>query len=407
MIASILISIFGAVKKISSIALSLMATVTLLAQQTNKPGSSYSFQEVNTTQKTGVRDQCRTGTCWSYSTLSFLESELLRMGKGSHDLSEMFVARNAYVEKAITYIRMGGKHQFDEGGEGHDIPFIIQKYGIVPEEVYSGLINGKTRHDHSQMMAVLTPFMEALAKEKPGNFGPEWIKAVEGVLDAYMGKIPETFEYQGKTYTPKSYAESLGLNMNDYAMITSFTHHPYYQTFAIEVPDNWAMQTAWNVPLDEFMSIINNSLASGYSVAWATDVSEKGFSFRDALAIVPLHDSLIKKMGKDDRLFNSAGAEKKGNAFNQPSEEKIITAIERQQAFDNQNTTDDHGMHIVAKYIENQTKTPFYLVKNSWGTDNPAQGYLYASETYLKYKTISILVHKKGVPKSIQKKLGW
>ena len=163
------------------------------AQVTNKPGSAYQFKEINRIEKTEVRDQCRTGTCWSYSTLSFFESELIRMGKGSHDLSEMFVARNAYIEKAKTFVRMGGKHQFDEGGEGHDIPYIIEKYGIVPEAVYSGLVNGKTRHDHSQMMAVLKPVVEAIANEKPGNIGTEWIKAVEGILDAYLGKVPENF----------------------------------------------------------------------------------------------------------------------------------------------------------------------------------------------------------------------
>ena len=266
-----------------------------MAQVTNKPGSQYQFKEIHSIEKTAVRDQCQTGTCWSYSTLSFFESELIKMGKGNHDLSEMFVARNAYIEKAITFVRMGGKHQFDEGGEGHDIPFIIEKYGIVPESVYSGLVNGKTRHNHSQLMSVLKPVVDAIAKEKPGQIGPEWIQAVEGILDAYLGKIPESFEYQGKTYTPQTFAKSLGLNMNDYAMLTSFTHHPYYQPFAIEVPDNWSMQTAWNLPLDELIETVNESLKKGHSVAWATDVSEKGFSFRDALAIVPQHDSLIKK----------------------------------------------------------------------------------------------------------------
>jgi bleomycin hydrolase len=378
-----------------------------MAQVTNKPGSQYQFKEIHSIDKTAVRDQCQTGTCWSYSTLSFFESELIKMGKGNHDLSEMFVARNAYIEKAITFVRMGGKHQFDEGGEGHDIPFIIEKYGIVPESVYTGLVNGKTRHNHSQLMSVLKPVVEAIAKEKPGQIGPEWIEAVEGILDAYLGKIPESFEYQGKTYTPLTFAKSLGLNMNDYAMLTSFTHHPYYQTFAIEVPDNWSMQTAWNLPLDELMATVNESLEKGHSVAWATDVSEKGFSFRDALAIVPQHDSLIKKVGKDDKLFNSAGAEKKGDAFNKPVVEKTIDSKVRQDAFDNQSTTDDHGMHIVAQYLEETSQTPYYLVKNSWGINNPANGYLYASENYLKYKTISILVNKNGVPKNIRKKMGW
>lgn len=377
----------------------------LSAQITNKPDSEYRFDLIHNTDKTAVRDQCRTATCWSFSTLSFFESELLRMGKGTHDLSEMFVARHAYVEKAKTFVRMGGKHQFEEGGEGHDIPFILEKYGIVPESVFSGLTNGKTRHDHSQLLAVLKPVVEAMSKEKPGSLGPEWIEAIEGILDAYLGKIPETFEYKGKSYTPKSFAASLGLNMNDYVMITSFTHHPFYQAFAIEVPDNWAMRTAWNLPLDDMLTVINTSLEKGYSVAWATDVSEKGFSFRDALAIVPTHDSLIQKIGTDDPRYNSAGAEKKGLAFMKPSPEKKIGETERQAAFDNQLTTDDHGMHIVAKYQETNSKTPFYFVKNSWGIENPANGYLFASETYVRYKTISALVHKNGIPSALAKKL--
>lgn len=394
------------VKKFSIIAAFAFIIQTATAQTTNKPSSSYQFEKIHALDKTQIKDQCRTGTCWSYSTLSFLESELIRKGKGNHDLSEMFVARNAYLEKAITYLRMGGKHQFDEGGEGHDIPFIIDKYGIVPDEVYSGLLHGKTRHNHAQLVSVLSSMVKTLNKSKPGELGPEWQDAINGVLDAYLGEIPESFEYRGKTYTPKSFAESLDLDMDDYTVITSFTHHPFYKPFAIEVPDNWAMQTAWNVELDEMMDVISFSLKEGYSVAWATDVSEKGFSFRDALAIVPQHDSLIRKKGKDNRLFNNAGAVKEGNAFNQPSPEKTIDSEIRQKAFDDQETTDDHGMHIVGVYKEKSSGKNFYHVKNSWGTKNPANGYLYASDAYLRYKTICVMVHKNGIPKKLRKKLG-
>jgi len=395
-----------AVKKTSLIAAIAFVASNLTAQITNKPGSQYQFEEITAINKTEIKDQCRTGTCWSYSTLSFLESELIREGKGDHDLSEMFVARNAYLEKAITYLRMNGKHQFDEGGEGHDIPFIIEKYGIVPEEVYTGLLHGKKRHNHAQLVSVLSSMVGSLKSTKEGELGPEWKDAINGVLDAYLGAIPESFEYRGKTYTPKSFAASLELDMDDYAVVTSFTHHPFYKPFAIEVPDNWAMQTALNVTLDEMMEVIQYSLKKGYSVAWATDVSEKGFSFRNALAIVPQHDSMIREKGKDNRLFNNAGSEKVGNAFNQPYPEKTITQELRQASFDNQTTTDDHGMHIVGMYKESKTSTPFYHVKNSWGTKNPAKGYLFASDSYLRYKTICVMVNKKGIPKSIQKKLG-
>ncbi len=374
-----------------------------LAQTTNKEGSNYKFEKVHAVDKTNIKDQCRTGTCWSYSTLSMLESELIRKGKGDVDLSEMFIARMAYIEKALTYVRMNGKHQFDQGGEGHDIPYIIAKYGIVPESVYTGLVNGQKRHNHSELMSVLKPVVDAIAAKKPGTIGTEWIDAVNGILDAYLGRVPESFEYKGKTYTPQSFAKSLDLNMSDYVVLTSFIHHPYYSSFALEIPDNWSMQTAINVPLDELTSTVNNSLKKGISVAWATDVSEKGFAYRDGLAIW-VADSLITKKGEDDRHFNNAGAEKHGSVFYNPTEEMEVTVSERQAQFNSQKTTDDHGMHIVGLYKE-ANGTPFYQVKNSWGDSNEMGGYLFASENYFKMKTISIMLHKDGLTKDLKKKL--
>ncbi len=374
-----------------------------IAQTTNKEGSNYKFEKIHAVDKTNIKDQCRTGTCWSYSTLSMLESELIRNGKGDVDLSEMFIARMAYVDKAITYVRMNGRHQFDQGGEGHDIPYIIAKYGIVPESVYTGLVNGQKRHNHSELMSVLKPVVDAIAAKKPGTIGMEWIDAVNGILDAYLGKVPESFEYKGKTYTPQSFAKSLDLNMSDYVVLTSFTHHPYYSSFALEIPDNWSMQTAINVPLDELTSTVNNSLNKGISVAWATDVSEKGFAYRDGLAIW-VADSLITKKGEDDRHFNNAGAEKHGSVFYNPTEEMEVTVSERQAQFNSQRTTDDHGMHIVGLYKE-ANGTPFYQVKNSWGDSNEMGGYLFASENYFKMKTISIMLHKDGLSKDLRKKL--
>ena len=374
-----------------------------IAQTTNKEGSNYKFEKVHAVDNTNIKDQCRTGTCWSYSTLSMLESELIRNGKGDVDLSEMFIARMAYVDKAITYVRMNGKHQFDQGGEGHDIPYIIAKYGIVPESVYTGLVNGQKRHNHSELMSVLKPVVDAIAAKKPGTIGTEWIDAVNGILDAYLGKVPESFEYKGKTYTPQSFAKSLDLNMSDYVVLTSFTHHPYYSSFALEIPDNWSMQTAINIPLDELTYTVNNSLKKGISVAWATDVSEKGFAYRDGLAIW-VADSLITKKGEDDRHFNNAGAEKHGSVFYNPTEEMEVTVNERQAQFNSQRTTDDHGMHIVGLYKE-ANGTPFYQVKNSWGDSNEMGGYLFASENYFKMKTISIMLHKDGLSKELKKKL--
>ncbi len=370
----------------------------------NKAQSAYSFSPTAKLACLPVEDQCRTSTCWSYSTLSMLESELIRLGNGQHNLSQMYVARWAYVEKAKMYLRMNGKHNFEQGGEGHDIPSIIKKYGIVPEEVYTGLKNGATKHDHAEMIAVLKGYMEALVKREPGTYSTDWIKGLEGILDAYLGPVPSLFTYQGKSYTPTSFANSLGLNMDDYVALTSFTHHLPYEHFPIEVQDNWAMDRAWNLPLDEFTQTVKDALNKGYTVAWAADVSEKGFSFRDGLALVPEDESTIQKIGKDNAGFNDAGAEKKSNAFAEPVKEKVITPEVRQEAFDKQTTTDDHGMHIVGMSLGNDNKT-YFLVKNSWGTGNYLGGLFYVSESYFRYKTISIMVHKDALPKSLAKKI--
>ena len=371
----------------------------------NKPGSNYFFTPSKILQAAPVEDQCKTSTCWSYSTLSLLESELIRLGKGQHNLSQMYIARCAYTEKAKTYLRMNGNHSFEQGGEGWDIPNIVAKYGIVPESVYTGLKNGATRHDHSEMISVLKGFMGALVKRETGSYTENWLPAFEGILDAYLGPIPKEFVYEGKTYTPQTFATFLGLNMKDYVALTSFTHHPDYSNFVIEIPDNWSMDRAYNLPLDEFTQVVKSALNKGYSVAWAADVSEKGFSFRDGLAIVPADESTIKKIGNDNAGFNDAGAKKEGNAFSQPVAELNITPELRQAAFDRQSTTDDHGMHIVGMSTEKNGGT-YFLVKNSWGTGNALGGYFYLSESYFKYKTISVMLHKDAIDKATSKKLG-
>lgn len=365
----------------------------------------YRFTTVYDAEATSVKDQARTATCWSFSTLSFLESELLRTGKGMHDLSEMYIVRCAYIERAINYIRMNGKHQFDQGGEAHDIPYVAARYGLVPESAYSGKPWGEDKYNHTELVAVLQGMLEKLKNNPQGKLTEAWPDAVRGVLDAYLGAVPEKFTYQGKEFTPKSFAEMLGFRMDDYVFLTSFTHHPFYKPFVIEVPDNWSMQSAWNVTLDELTATIDNGLKNGYTCAWAADVSEKGFSFRDGLAIVPVNDTLIKKKGEDSRYFNDAGAWRSGSAFDQPYPELTIDAAARQKAFDEQSTTDDHGMHIKG-LVKDQNGTRYYVVKNSWGTENHTGGYLFVSESYTRYKTISIMVHKDALPSELKKKLG-
>ena len=379
---------------------------------TNKKGSTYEFTLIKDLEATPVQNQNRTGTCWSFSTLSFMESEMIRQGHKPANLSEMFIARNAYIGKAENYLRMYGNFNFGEGGAFHDIPWVIKRFGIVPESVYSGLQYGSDQHKHAEMEGALKAMVEVFAKKpQGGKLTKNWKKAYTGVIDAYLGDLPEntedfTFVENGVTYTPKSYAKYLGLNMDDYISLTSYTHHPFYEQFVIEVPDNWSMTSSYNVPLDEFMDAMENAINKGYTFAWGADVSEKGFSSRDALAILPEDDSTIQKKGKDEVFFNGAGSEKISNAFMQPVKEKIVSQQERQDAFEEQTTTDDHGMHITG-IVKDQKGTKYFIVKNSWGTKyNQCDGYFYASFPYVRYKTMNIMIHKDALPKSMKKKLG-
>lgn len=372
---------------------------------TNKQGSEYRMVKVANHEALDVQNQAASGTCWSFSTLSFFESELMRMGKGQHKLSEMFIVRHAYVDKAEQYVRFNGHFNFGAGGAFHDIPHVVRKHGIVPEEAYKGLEYGTEKHRHMEMDEVLKAMVDAVVKNPNKSLTPAWKKAVAAVVDAYLGEIPESFTYRGKTYTPKSFAKELGLDMDDYVEIGSFTHHPYYSQFVLEVPDNWALGRIYNIPLDELMEVMEHALKNGHTIAWGADVSEKGFSFRDGLAIVPEDETSIKTKGTDSRYFSDAGAEKISNAFYSPVPEKAITPEMRQAAFDNYETTDDHGMHITGLYTGTDG-TKYYFVKNSWGTANECDGYFFASEAYIRYKTIDIMVHKDAIPKHIRKKMG-
>ena len=373
---------------------------------TNSSKSFYRFEVIKQHEAFPVQSQDRSLTCWSFSTLSFLESEILRMGKGQHKLSEMFVVRHAYMGKGEMYVRLGGNHELAGGGAFHDIPWVIKRFGIVPQTVYAGMNYGTEIHNHTELDAVLRGVADAVKGNPQKSLTPAWKRAYDGVLDAYLGKIPENFEYQGKNYTPKTYAASLGLNMDDYVSLSSFTHHPFYEKFVLEVPDNWSMMQSYNLPLDEFMQVMENAIMQGYTFAWGSDVSEKGFSHKQGLAILPAHDSMVSVKGYDNRVFDSPEtAARSGYAFVQPMPEFKVTQEERQRAFDAQETTDDHGMHVTG-LVKDQNGTKYFIVKNSWGTkNNECGGYLYASWSYMQYKTLNIFVHKDALPKGIAKKL--
>lgn len=373
-----------------------------------KTDSGYQFTIVKQLPATSVKNQFRSSTCWSYSTISFLESELLRMGKDTFDLSDMFPVHKSYPEKAIMYIRFNGKHNFGPGGAAHDVISMMKKYGITPESAYSGHVIGEVNPVHAEMDAVLEADVNAVLKNPNKKLTPVWLKGFNGLLDAYLGEIPDKFAYKGKEYTPKTFCDNLGLNLDDYVEITSYNHHPFYSQFIIEIPDNWEMGSVYNVPMEDLIQIIDNAIMSGYTVAWGADVSEKGFSWKNGVAIIPDKNAAEVSGTDKDRWTKMSETEKEKLLFkfDQPVPERNITQEMRQIEFDNYLTTDDHGLHLIG-IAQDQEGKKFYIVKNSWGIENnPYKGFIYISEAYIKLKTMDIMVNKNSIPKEIRQKLG-
>lgn len=382
----------------------------LYGQETSSEVKGLQFTDNIVLPATPVKNQYRTSTCWSFSALSFLESEMLRQKKPVTDLSEMFVIFHTYCEKASKYVRMQGHNNFAGGGEFHDVINTLKTNGIVPEEVYSGLNYGEEKHIHNEMDQVLKEEVDAIIQNPNRKLSPVWFESVKATLKAYLGEIPEKFNYQGTSYTPHSFARDyVGLNLDDYVEITSFTHHPFYTSFLFEFPDNWSWGSAWNVPLNEMEEIIDYSLKKGYTVAWAADMSEKGFiATSRGIAFVP--GRKIENMSPEERSRweKLTDKEKDDELYDltKPIEEMEITQEMRQIAFDNYQTTDDHGMHIIGTATDQTGKT-WYKVKNSWGDSGSFKGYFYASKPYVNYKTTCLMVHKEGIPTAIRKKLGF
>ena len=358
--------------------------------------AGFTFTRIIDLESTPIEDQGSSGTCWSYSSNSFLESEMIKAGKKPVQLSKIYTARWSYVDKADNYIRMSGAVSYGDGGEPHDVINMYAKYGILPEANYTGLINGAVRNNFFKMQRSLKGMLDSLLKSPSGVVDLGWKKRFNDTLDAHLGPVPQTFLFEGKEYTPLTFAkERVGLNPDDYVEFISQTNTPYWQKAMMMVPDNWAFQWDWNIPATEFTNIIDNALKKGYTVAWGTDVSEPYFSWPNGVAFVPQNP---------EQYHRSVTNAQKKELFSGPKPEPEITPELRQRGLENLRTTDDHGMHIVG-LAKDQNGKEYYVVKNSWGKTNDYHGYLYVTKAFVQYKTTGLMVNKKAIPKNIRKKL--
>ena len=399
-------------KKILMFAVLGMFCISGMAKKNkkNQPEEGFVFTTVKENPITSIKNQSRAGTCWCYSSLAFIESELIRMGKGEFDLSEMFIVHNTYLDRADKAVRTHGDVSFSQGGSFYDVMYGMKTFGLVPEaEMRPGVMYGDTLSNHNELTAVSDAVVAAIAKgglkklQKNDKNEMLWKKAIESIHDIYLGERPEKFTYEGKEYTPKSFYESLGLNADDYISLTSYTHHPFYSSFVLEIQDNWRWAQSYNLPIDELMEVFDNAIMNGYTIAWGSDVSENGFT-RNGIAVLPDAEKAQELSGSDmAHWIKMKPEEKKLNTKPQP--QKWATQEERQAAYDNFETTDDHGMQIYG-IAKDQAGNEYYMVKNSWGEAGTYKGIWYASKAFVRYKTMNIVVHKDAIPEAIAKKLG-
>ena len=391
----------------------LLAMMTFNAQAEEKKDSAASNKPVFTTIKenpiTSIKDQNRSGTCWDYSTLSFFEAEILKATGKTYDLCESFVANKTYMERAIQVVRYHGDCQFSQGGSAEDVLATLKAHGICPEEAmpFPGSLYGDSLNNFNEFFALLEPYVAAISKSTAKKISNQWKAGLQGILDAYLGKCPEEFMYEGKKYTPKTFVKSLGINLDDYVSITSYTHHPFYTAFAVEVQDNWRFPLSYNLPMDEMMQVIDNAIEKGYTIAWGGDVSEDGFT-RSGLAYAVDGKATQSLRGSDmARWLKLAPAKKRDviDSLGVNVPEIVPTQEMRQERFDNWELTDDHGM-LIYGVAKDQNGKEYYMVKNSWGESGEYKGIWYMTKTFIAANTMDFLVNKNAIPKNIRKKLG-
>lgn len=393
-------------KLIALAALSLCFNSINADEAKDKKEEGFVFTTVKENPITSIKNQNRSSTCWSFSSVGFFESELLRMGKGEFDLSEMFIVHHTMEERAVNYVRYHGDASFSPGGSFEDIVACYRQHGLVPQEAMPGIMYGDSLPVHNELDAVAGAYVQAIGKGRFSKLTPVWREGLRSIYDTYLGECPKEFTYKGKTYTPRTFAdEVLGLNMDDYVSITSYTHHPFYTQFNVEVQDNWRNALSYNLPLEEMMEVMDNAVRKGYTFAWGADVSEQGFT-RDGIAVVPDAAKGAELTGSDmARWLGLSSADKRKELTSKPLPEMEITQEMRQVAFDNWETTDDHGM-LIYGIAKDQNGKEYFMVKNSWGESGKYKGIWYASKAFVAYKTMNILVHKDAIPSKIAKKMG-
>ena len=395
-------------KRILTLLLCVLTLLPMAAKPKNDKTEEegFKFKTVKENPITPVKNQNRSSTCWSFSGIGLLEAEVLRLKGIEVDFSEMYVVSHSMRERAELFVRLHGNATFAPGGSFSDVLYCLDHHGLVPQTDMPGIMYGEELPVHNELDAVARAYVDALVGSNLKKLTPVWQQGFKAIYDTYLGHCPEQITVAGVTSTPKEWTKSLGLEADNYISLTSFTHHPFYEQFAIEVEDNWRHAMSYNLPLDELMEVMGEAIKGGYTIGWAADVSEVGFN-RDGIAVMPDEANGAELTGSDmARWTGMTEVDRRKELTSRPLPEIEVTQEMRQTAFDNWETTDDHGM-LLYGIAKDQNGKRYYMVKNSWGTEKSQyKGIWYASESFLKYKTLNIVIHKKALPRSIAKKLG-